>query len=97
MLRSLKIFLAVFIIAFFYSGAAHKAHAQIGCAPYSQMTDTLKVKFGESMLGMGITSAKSIVEIWASYKNGTWTVLLTNSDGLACIKASGTRWVEPIR
>lgn len=36
--------------------------------------------------------ATAVVELWASEKTGTWTVLMTGPDGRACIIASGQDW-----
>ena len=73
------------------------AYAQPNCGPYNEITGDLKTNFNEKMIGMGVMSSKNITEIWVNYKVGTWTVLLTDSDGRACVKASGMKWVEPVR
>jgi hypothetical protein len=51
----------------------------------------LKQKYGETRQSAGLTGA-GILETFANPDSGTFTVMLTNVDGIACMIASGTDW-----
>ena len=42
---------------------------------------------------MGVVNAKAVMEIFMS-PQGTWTVVVTDTKGLACIIATGQDWQE---
>ena len=71
---------------------APAALAQVSCAPRDNIVTKLENTYGESRTGAGLKGTTSIYEIWASEDSGTWTILLTNPDGVSCIMASGEYW-----
>lgn len=76
--------------------ASLPAHAS-NCAQRDLIVERLKSKFSESFAGGGLQStrtAHSVVEVWASKETGTFTVILTTPEGLACIVATGTDWEQ---
>lgn len=67
------------------------------CANRDQIVERLKTKYSETFAGGGLQAsqaAQSVVEVWASQETGTFTVILTTPEGLACIVATGTDWYE---
>ncbi len=72
-------------------------HAQTNCASRDQVVDRLEMKYGEAFSGGGLRNAESVFEVWLSEEKGTWTILMTRSDGISCIMASGTNWREGIK
>ncbi len=72
--------------------AAAPAHAQTSCAPRDTVLDRLQSSFGEALAAGGLQSQSQVLEVWASQDTGTWTVLMTNANGLTCVVASGTNW-----
>ncbi|WP_299850530.1 hypothetical protein [uncultured Roseovarius sp.] len=65
------------------------------CAKREMVVERLKSHYSESFAGGGLQasqSTQSVVEVWASEKTGTFTVILTTPEGLACIVATGTDW-----
>ncbi len=68
-------------------GLAHAA-----CADRDSLTDKLTENYGEGLAAGGLRTEEQVLEIWASPDTGTWTVLVTNTEGVACIMASGTDW-----
>jgi len=68
------------------------ALAQNACAPRDQVVTKLEGTFGESRMGAGLRGSASIFEIWASADSGTWTILVTDTQGISCIMASGESW-----
>lgn len=76
------------------------AHAQAveqpraTCAPRDSLVDRLASAYSETREGAGLKTGTQILEIWTSTETGTWTVLITRADGVSCIVASGTHWLQ---
>ena len=71
---------------------AQTARAETGfCAAHDKLADTLFNKFGEQKLGMGLAGKSAMVELFVSTK-GTFTLVTTNTSGLACIVGAGDSW-----
>lgn len=77
--------------------------AQAGdCAAREQVVQRLERDYAERLTGGGLNDAgldesgagDAVVEIWASPETGSFTVILTGADGIACILATGTNWFE---
>lgn len=69
----------------------------MNCARREQMVERLKTRYSETLTGGGLqasSSAQTIVEVWSSRETGTFTVILTTPEGLACVVATGTDWFE---
>lgn len=62
------------------------------CADRGQVVTMLSEHYGETVLGGGLHSDNSIVELWLSERQQTWTILLTTSSGQSCVIAVGTDW-----
>ncbi|MDU8927938.1 hypothetical protein RXV86_11135 [Alisedimentitalea sp. MJ-SS2] len=72
------------------------AHAE-DCASRDLVTARLTDEFSEQLTAGGLqdaSDAASIVEVWASPETGTFTVMLTDAQGVSCILATGTDWIE---
>ena len=67
-------------------------HAQSNCAPRDSVIERLKEKYSERLTGGGVQNAESIIEIWASDKTGSFTVLITHANGTSCVVSSGQNW-----
>ena len=68
-----------------------------GCAMRDQVVERLKTRYSESLTGGGLQASKNaqtIVEVWSSRETGTFTVILTTPEGMACVVATGTDWFE---
>ncbi|CUI40276.1 hypothetical protein [Cognatishimia activa] len=71
---------------------APPAHAN-NCALRDKVVDRLQTKYSESLTAGGLQGSKNVqtmVEVWASEKTGTFTVILTNPQGISCVVATGT-------
>ena len=71
---------------------ATPVHAQATCAARDTVVAKLQMDYGESLTGGGLQSARQVMEVWAAPDTGTWTLLMTRADGIACVIASGTNW-----
>ena len=84
-------FAAVLAAASFFGLSGEAAAMQ--CANHDNMAKTLTGKFKETRRAMGVVNSTAVMEIFMS-PQGTWTVLVTNTSGMACIAASGEDWQE---
>lgn len=73
-------------------GACTTATAQSDCAPRDTAVEYLSEQWGEAIVGAGLESPTSILEVWVAEETGTWTIVRTTPDGMSCIVASGTDW-----
>jgi hypothetical protein len=69
------------------------AFAAPQCGPHKQVIEMLSKRFSEVPKAVGIVGEKRIMEVFLS-KKGTWTILVTNSEGLTCILAAGDDWED---
>lgn len=66
--------------------------APAACALRDVLAARLETKYGEAVLGRGLTAEGAMVEIWASPGTGTWSIVVTSPAGLACLLGAGTDW-----
>lgn len=63
------------------------------CGMRDKMVEKLETKYSEHLAAGGlqkVSSVDAVMEIWASSETGTFTVLITNPQGVSCIVAAGT-------
>lgn len=84
----------IFATLVFAIAAPSIVQARTVCAERESMISQLKKQFGESERGVGLSGAEALVEIWSSEKTGTWTIVMTRPNGIACVMASGQSWIE---
>lgn len=63
--------------------------AQQNCGARDQILGRLESKYGESRQSIGLVPDNGVVEVYASKETGTWTILLTQPNGMTCLIASG--------
>ena len=69
------------------------AQAAAPCGSHDVVAKSLNAKFKEARRVMGVVNAKAVMEIFMS-PQGSWTVLVTDTNGTACIIAAGEDWQE---
>ncbi|MBV1868438.1 MAG: hypothetical protein KUG69_11120 [Marinosulfonomonas sp.] len=67
------------------------AHAA-SCGDRETLIDRLETQFSEQLIAGGLQSVQSVVEVWASPETGTFTVLVTNTQGISCVLTTGNNW-----
>lgn len=68
----------------------HGAKAQNGlCAPRDEIIKQLKVKHGETRQVVGLQRNFRVMETYANPETGTWTIIVSNPNGVACLVAAG--------
>ena len=68
------------------------SQAQQRCWPYDHVVKFLTDRHGESaiMRGLTIGGNQRVFELFSNPTKRTWTVVLTDRDGSACLQGSGT-------
>lgn len=61
------------------------------CGERTVLIRALSDRYNEAPKSMGLSADGAVVEVLASTA-GTWTILITRPDGLACLMASGESW-----
>lgn len=65
------------------------------CAMRDIVVARLQSNYSESLTAGGLQGNQTMttmLEVWASQENGTFTVIITNPQGVSCIVAAGTDW-----
>lgn len=70
---------------------ATAAEAQPVCGAHRLVTENLKESYAEAPVSMGVTAGGGIIEVFASAE-GTWTLVITQPNGLSCLIAAGQDW-----
>ncbi|MCG7493910.1 hypothetical protein [Thalassobius sp. Cn5-15] len=65
----------------------------ISCMTREVLIDNLSKRYGEDLLGRGLQTPQTLLEIWSSDSTGSFTIFVTNPDGQACIVATGKNWI----
>jgi len=62
------------------------------CHDAGEIAKQLSAKYKEAPVAMGLQSNGNLLQIYASDKKNTWTVVSTTPTGKSCIVAAGKRW-----
>lgn len=71
---------------------AGTAAAQPLCDSHESVVDALAKGYSERLSAVGIAGGAGVLEIFSSPEGKTWTILVTDTDGQACVLAVGTGW-----
>jgi hypothetical protein len=89
----MKILLFLAALTALFAGYTPAA-AKSKCTPRQAAILNLDKLFGEQLAATGLTQdGRAIVELYTSH-DATWTLMLTRTDGVSCIIASGNDWKE---
>ena len=65
------------------------------CAPRSEMIKALSDQYKETPADVGTAGdGHAMMELYGNEETGTWTFLVTNSEGNSCIAAAGENYVR---
>ena len=70
------------------------AGAQAVCGKRTEIVKQLHKKYGETRRSVGLQQGRGVVEVYASEKTGSWTILLTRPAGESCLMAAGQSWLD---
>ncbi len=94
-LRTSLFILAIVVFAALMLAIGTQAQAQMVCGKRALLVEDMKEIYGEVRRGYGVSiSEGSVFEIWASSATGTWTILKTYPNGVACVVAVGENWQD---
>jgi len=65
---------------------------EAGCGAREMIVERLARDYGESRQSLGVVGGRQVLEVFASEETGSWTILLTAPDGIACLVAVGERF-----
>jgi hypothetical protein len=81
---------AVMTVAGATAGQAQDSGA---CMWHEDAVAELKQTYGEEKVGLGLgPSGSAVFELFLA-ETGTWTLLVTRTDGISCVAASGDNWM----
>jgi len=69
------------------------AHAQASCDVRKSLLAKLDNGYSEKPVAIGLASSGNVVELLIS-SDGTWTILVTKPNGIACVAAVGEEWQD---
>jgi hypothetical protein len=67
------------------------AQTAVPCGDRAKLIAMLDSKYSETLANVGVTGQSQLVEVYVSDK-GTFTVVMTNNKGVACVIAAGDSW-----
>lgn len=68
------------------------------CGKRADIIRQLNERYGETRRSMGLAQGQGVVELYASEETGSWTILMTNPRGIACMMAAGQAFqIEPVK
>ena len=59
------------------------------CGPRAAVIDHLNSQFSETRQSMGLGSNNAVIEVFASDETGSWSITVTQPNGVTCLVASG--------
>jgi len=69
------------------------ADSSMACGPHKKLTKALTGKYKEVRKGLGLVASRRVMEVFVSEK-GTWTLVMTDLNGVSCIIAAGHSWED---
>lgn len=84
--------LSAAMILFLMVMAPAYGQQRASCALYDKAIEILKTKHGESQVGFGVhSSGRWRIELWVG-EEGSWSILVIDAQGNACMASSGVGW-----
>ena len=72
--------------------ATSAAVVQLPCHDYREVRRQLGDRYEEAPVSIGAQSNGNVVQVFASTRSRTWTIVSTAPNGTACILAAGKGW-----
>lgn len=83
--------LAAIVAACVCGPSADALAVEVQCAKHTQLAGMLAKKYSENPIAMGSVNADRFMQLFVS-PMGSWTILVTDTEGVACILAAGQNW-----
>jgi hypothetical protein len=94
MMRAFGICVSAAAAAFLAPGVA--AAAPLLCGERGDVLTKLAVDFRERPASVALTNDGQLLEVLKSDSRLTWTILITNPNGVTCLVAAGESWQDKI-
>lgn len=65
---------------------------QVYCDERPAVIDYLSTQFDEQPLAIGLANNGGVIEILASRARDSWTLIITQPNGMSCLIAAGENW-----
>lgn len=62
------------------------------CAPWTEYATFLEERYGETSIGGGVVTERVVVQVLASAGGQSFTIVVIQSNGIACLIATGRDW-----
>jgi predicted benzoate:H+ symporter BenE len=72
---------------------AFPSRAENLCGQRMDILETLKTRYHEAPISMGLAVNGGVVEVFASHI-GTWTIVVTQPTGVSCVVSAGESWED---
>lgn len=59
-----------------------------------QVVEILGTRYGETPVARGLTETGSMMEVFATADGGTWTIVMTNPQGVSRVASTGVAWQD---
>jgi hypothetical protein len=80
-------------LVFGQASAGRASAAQnTNCDQRQRVLGHLANKYKEAPVAIGVTNAGGLVEVLSTGDGQTWTIIVSNPDGLTCLLATGEGW-----
>jgi hypothetical protein len=87
----MKIVLAAALAALACASASNAFAVGVQCAKHNTLIGMLTKKYSENPIAMGTVNEDRFMQLFVS-PQGSWTILITKTNGEACIVAAGQNW-----
>ena len=71
---------------------AQTAPAEFQCSARPFLVDKLRERYAEVPVAMGLQSNGTGLEVFASRRANTWSVVITAPNGVSCLVSEGQSW-----
>lgn len=88
----MKTFFGIAIAAVFFLSISPPISASPVCGDRIKVIDSLREKYSEEPVAIGVAFNGGVVEVLSSPDGETWTIMLTYPSGPSCIVATGETW-----
>jgi hypothetical protein len=87
----MKYVLMIVVFAITLMPQVSHGYSQQLCGQRLDILDTLKKRYSEEPISMGLSGSGGVIEILVS-NAGSWTILITRPTGVSCVVSAGEAW-----
>ena len=83
--------LLISLTAFVFGIGSMDAFGSVLCGQRNEVVASLEKNYSEIPVNIGLASNGAVIEVLAS-PSGSFTIILTQPNGLSCVMAAGENW-----